>query len=133
MTQKSSRDEAQKIYFALFRAECPERIHHLYDLSLSKIENTWTHDEWSKGTALLSSTNQTESIEFAARLLRRYPNVSMRFRLMCLLEETRENSFLKLQPENRLWVILGLLWAPFAAAGRAVVGIVLIKKFEACS
>jgi hypothetical protein len=81
------RDEAERIYHALFRADIPPEIKDRYYRAIPALFSRPSHQEDQVNTEMLKSVSDLEALELAARTRSKMPSLVVRFRLMLHLAE----------------------------------------------
>lgn len=117
---KKRKDEADKIYYAIFRREIPEPLIDRFKGASAEIEARYSAHEVEKYHRIIRKVNDLEALEYAGRFRKKLPLLSDKFKAMVFLAESLpENYRLFINEEdNRL---KGYLWLP-------VIGIVSLCK-----
>lgn len=84
--------EGRKIYAALFGGEPPPVLLARFATAARILNSTASQAEVDRSTRALLACSDPEALEFAARLTRRLPLLTRKFRLMVYLAETLPES-----------------------------------------
>lgn len=85
---EKAKDEAERIYRAIFRAPMPPEIRERYDRALSTLFSVSPREEDGTLSGSVLYTDDLEALELAARRQNKRPRLIARFQLMVHLAET---------------------------------------------
>ena len=88
MTEKIERDEAERIYNAVFKAHIPPSVRNRFYEAANRLTGQYTQAEQEEYRHALSRISDLEALEFTARHKERLPLLVSRIRLMVRLGET---------------------------------------------
>lgn len=88
-----SDNEAEKIYYAIFKKNIPLSTKNHFDKISEKIDARYPLNEITKYHHLLAKAVDLEAIEVAARYLRTCPILNDKFKLMIFLAETLPENY----------------------------------------
>ena len=85
--QTKKREEAERIYQAIFRTPIPPDVRDRYDKAAHALFTGFSPEEDQAFVELLRDVNDLEALEIAARRLNKIPRLVYRFQLMVHLAE----------------------------------------------
>jgi len=96
-------DEAEKIYYALFKKEIPLKLKRHFHEAASRLFTSYSWERKEECRRALVEVTDIEALELAARIHNKLPLLVSKFRLMVYLSETLPqniNYFLNLQDKK---------------------------------
>lgn len=81
------RDEAERIYQAIFKSQIPQKIRERYFQAADILFSRFSPEENQAFDEALKKVSDLEALEVAARLRKKMPPLVFRFRLMVYLAE----------------------------------------------
>ena len=125
--------DAQRIYFAIYKQKIPSQLEIRYRIASEKLCHQYSNTEIKQYKRIVnSSIRDFESIEYAARILKKVPLLSDHFRLMVFLAETvPQNRHFYINTREQLTVAyLYCLGAVLKSAIKFVKGFLLLTWVE---
>ena len=96
-------DEAERIYYALFKKEIPLKLKKRFYEAVSRLLTSYPQERKEECQRSLAEVRDIEALELAARIHNKLPLLVSKFRLMVYLSETlpqNNNYFLNLQDKK---------------------------------
>jgi hypothetical protein len=121
-------NEADKIYFAIFRENIPKIIKHRFDSISKKIDCYYSENEINIYYSYLECVDDLEALELAGRHLKKLPLLSDKFKIMIYIAETFPGNYAVFVNEHshRILFFLYLALCPFYSLYKFLKGAVLL-------
>ncbi len=81
-------DDAEKIYYSLFKKKIPEAIQYHFNNISKEIDNNYPQDKVRKYYEVIRTVHDLEALELTARHLKKMPVLTEKFKVMIYLAET---------------------------------------------
>ena len=126
------KDEAERIYYSLFRKKIPVSIHYHFNRLSEKLENDYSEKEIKKYSSYIVKTYDLEALEIAARYLKKLPLLTEKFKIMVYLAETLPENYVMYinEKNNRFFGCLLLMTSTFRTLYKFVVGIFFLTVYR---
>lgn len=126
-----SKNDAEKIYFAIFKKKVPPWITHHFLLASKKIESKFSIQEVNAYYKLINKFSDLEAIEFTSRLKKKNSLLTEKFKIMISLAETDPENyyFYHKKKDNVVSGYLSLIFTPFISAYKLLKGFILLSFF----
>ncbi|GBE17306.1 hypothetical protein BMS3Abin15_01147 [bacterium BMS3Abin15] len=86
-------NEAERIYKAIFRKNIPSAIREHFRIISKEIELRSTDEEIEKCSEIIKKVRDLEALELTARYLKRFPVLTLKFKIMLYLAETLPENY----------------------------------------
>lgn len=123
-------DEAERIYYALFKEEIPLKLKNRYHEAASRLFSSYSQDRKKECQKAFNEVKDIEALEMAARIQDKLPLLVSKFRLMIYLSETlpqNKNHFLNLQDKKLKGKII-IFFSGLRSVIKYIKGIFILKK-----
>jgi hypothetical protein len=130
MQKRTRRDEAERIYGAIFRQKMPGELKSRFEAAARRIEAGYTKAEIEEYNRCIHKVSDLEALEFAARLRNRLPLLSDKFRAMVFLAETLPEHYPLFinEKDKRLTAYLWLKVIGIASLWKGIKGMFLLSR-----
>lgn len=86
-------NEAEKIYYSIFRKEIPAPLQSHFENVLRRIDERYPEEEIKKYHRCIAEINDIEALELAARYFKKLRILSEKFKIMVYLAETLPENY----------------------------------------
>lgn len=126
------KDEAERIYYALFRKKIPESIQYHFEKLSKKLEDVYSEEEIKKYYECIAKINDLEALELAARYLKKFTMLTKKFQIMIYLSETLPENYVMYinEKNNRFFGCLLLMTSTFRTLYKFVLGIFFLTVYR---
>jgi hypothetical protein len=132
MTEKSGRDEAERIFDAVFKAHIPSSVKRRFYEAANRLSSQYSQTEKEEYRRALSRISDLEALELTARYKKRLPLLVSHFRLMVRLGETLPENrkyFFNMRKKRLVWPWV-LKFRGIRTAGKYVKGLFLLRSLK---
>ena len=124
--------QARRIFFAIFREEVSLKLMDRFVQGYPLVFGGYADEAKNELSRIIDSTEDLEAFEFASRLLRRFPLLTLSFRYVFALAECEPTFRRQMinRSQNRWQAWVALITAGAASVFKLLKGLFLLLRFE---